>query len=164
MLNRKIESGLYPSASDAIAMALLVLDDWEEGEAANCDVESLRQAIQEGLKGPFLPGDEVLARLRERSAEARRIDVEIHLPPEVEEIVNRQIHSGAYHSPSEVIVQALWLMDRWQDTKEEKLDQLRQAIQEGIDSGRSSLSVGELFNELLGATEVADKSKDDLLT
>ena len=70
MLNRKIESGLYHSASDAIAMALLVLDDYEEWEAANEDVEYVRKLIQEGAedKRPSVSGQEFFAQLREEFA------------------------------------------------------------------------------------------------
>ena len=49
MLNRKMASGFYPSASDAIAWALLVVDDCETWEDENTDVEELRRFIQEGV-------------------------------------------------------------------------------------------------------------------
>ena len=75
--------------------------------------------------------------------------MEIYLPSDVEDIINRQIESGDYSSPDEVIVQALWLLDSWHNTDEEKLEKLRQAVQEGVESGFSSRSVEELFDELL---------------
>ena len=73
--------------------------------------------------------------------------MEIHLPQEVEDIINRHIKSGIYHSPTEVIVQALWLLDGWNDTEEERLEKLRKVVQEGIDSG-PSISGAEFFAQL----------------
>ena len=59
--------------------------------------------------------------------------MEINLPAEVADIITRNIESGEYHSPTEVIVQALWLFDGWNDSEEEKLEKLRRAVQAGRD-------------------------------
>lgn len=58
--------------------------------------------------------------------------MEITLPQEVMDIITRHIDSGQYHSPTEVIVQALWLLDGWHDTDAQKLEKLRNAVQEGL--------------------------------
>lgn len=58
--------------------------------------------------------------------------MEINLPPEVAAIIDRQLAAGQYHSPTEVIVQALWLLDGWNDSETERLEKLRQAAQEGL--------------------------------
>ena len=58
--------------------------------------------------------------------------MEINLPAEVAEMLNRKVASGEYHSPTEVIVQALWLLDGWNDSEEEKLEKLRRAVQAGL--------------------------------
>ncbi len=58
--------------------------------------------------------------------------MEINLPPEVMDIIDRNIASGQYHSPTEVIVQALWLLDGWHDSEAERLAKLRQAVQQGL--------------------------------
>ena len=58
--------------------------------------------------------------------------MEINLPAEVADIITRNIESGEYHSPTEVIVQALWLFDGWNDSAEEKLEKLRRAVQAGL--------------------------------
>ena len=52
MLQRKIAAGEYHSASDAIAMALLALDSWEELEAEYFTPGYLRQKFQEGREQP----------------------------------------------------------------------------------------------------------------
>ena len=59
--------------------------------------------------------------------------MEINLPPEVAVIIDRHIAAGQYHSPTEVIVQALWLLDGWHDSEAERLDKLRQAVQQGLE-------------------------------
>ena len=59
--------------------------------------------------------------------------MEINLPPEVAAIIDRHIASGQYHSPTEVIVQALWLLDGWHDSDAERLAKLRQAVQQGLE-------------------------------
>ena len=58
--------------------------------------------------------------------------MEINLPPEVAAIIDRHIAAGQYHSPTEVIVQALWLLDGWHDSEVERLTKLRQAVQQGL--------------------------------
>ena len=58
--------------------------------------------------------------------------MEINLPPEVMDIIGRNIAAGQYHSPTEVIVQALWLLDGWHDSEGERLSKLRQAVQQGL--------------------------------
>ena len=39
--------------------------------------------------------------------------MEIYLPSDVEDIINRQMETGIFSSPNEVIVHALWLLDGW---------------------------------------------------
>ena len=70
MLNRKIAAGEYHSASDAIAWALLVLDDWETWSDQNIDAAELRRLVQEALDdpGPAVSGKEFFAQLREEMA------------------------------------------------------------------------------------------------
>lgn len=73
MLNRKVASGFYASASDAIAWALLALDDCETWEDQNTDIEELRRLVQEGIasgRSETTP-EQLFAELRAASA-ARR--------------------------------------------------------------------------------------------
>ena len=79
--------------------------------------------------------------------------MEIHLPPEVEQMLHRQVASGRYASPTQALVQAIYLLDDlddlWQQADPEKL---RQMVQEGWDSGLSSKTVKDAFPELRGET------------
>ena len=59
--------------------------------------------------------------------------MEINLPPEVMAIIDRHIAAGQYHSPTEVIVQALWLLDGWNDSESERVAKLRRAVQQGLE-------------------------------
>ena len=52
MLQRKIAAGSYHSASDAIVMALLALDSWEEYEAEYLHPGYLRQAYTQAAGQP----------------------------------------------------------------------------------------------------------------
>ena len=52
ILHRKIAAGSYHSPSDAIAMALLALDSWEEYEAEYLHPGYLRQAYAQAAGQP----------------------------------------------------------------------------------------------------------------
>ena len=56
----------------------------------------------------------------------------INLTPQLEKLVRQKVSSGRYNSASEVVREALRLMEA-QD--ELKLEQLRRDIREGLDSG-----------------------------
>jgi antitoxin ParD1/3/4 len=64
----------------------------------------------------------------------------INLTPQLEELVRQKVSSGLYNSASEVVREALRLMEREDQVRAAKLAQLRQDIQEGLQSG----SAGEL--------------------
>ena len=64
ILHRKIAAGDYNSPDEAIAFALQILDDYETWDDATTDRDELRKFIQEGLAGPSLPGEEVMAQLQ----------------------------------------------------------------------------------------------------
>ena len=59
----------------------------------------------------------------------------INLTPQLEEMVRQKVVSGLYTSASEVVREALRLMDEKDRLRLAKLAQLRQDIQEGLDSG-----------------------------
>lgn len=59
----------------------------------------------------------------------------INLTPQLEEMVRQKVASGLYTSASEVVREALRLMDEKDQLRTAKLDQLRHDIQDGIDSG-----------------------------
>jgi len=58
----------------------------------------------------------------------------INLTPQLEEMVRRKVEFGLYTSASEVVREALRLMDEKDQLRIVRLNQLRQAIQEGLDS------------------------------
>ena len=59
----------------------------------------------------------------------------INLSPQLEELVRNKVASGFYNSASEVVQEALRLMDAQDRLRETNLIQLRQDIQDGLDSG-----------------------------
>ena len=59
----------------------------------------------------------------------------INLTPQLEELVRQKVASGLYSSASEVVREALRLMDEKDRLLGAKLDQLRQDVREGLDSG-----------------------------
>ena len=59
----------------------------------------------------------------------------VNLPPELEELVRQKVAAGLYTSASEVIQEALRLLEEQDRIRAVKLDRLRQDIQDGLDSG-----------------------------
>ncbi|NJM74412.1 MAG: type II toxin-antitoxin system ParD family antitoxin [Acaryochloridaceae cyanobacterium RU_4_10] len=61
----------------------------------------------------------------------------ISLTPELKKFIADRVQSGLYHSSSEVVREALRLLQEQQMFKEIKLAELKQEIQKGKDSGPS---------------------------
>jgi len=61
----------------------------------------------------------------------------VYLTPQLEELVRSKVASGMYTSASEVVREALRLMDEQDRLRAAKLDQLRDDIRQGMDSGAS---------------------------
>lgn len=59
----------------------------------------------------------------------------VNLTPQLEEMVKKKVASGLYNSASEVVRDALRLMDEQDRLRAAKLEQLRQDIRAGLDSG-----------------------------
>jgi antitoxin ParD1/3/4 len=59
----------------------------------------------------------------------------INLTPQLEELVRQKVSSGLYNSASEVVREALRLMEVQDQIQAAKLEQLRQDIREGLESG-----------------------------
>ncbi|UOD51315.1 type II toxin-antitoxin system ParD family antitoxin [Orrella daihaiensis] len=62
----------------------------------------------------------------------------INLTPYLERMVRQKVESGLYTSASEVLREALRLMEQQDNLQAAKLQQLRQDIQAGIASGTST--------------------------
>ena len=62
----------------------------------------------------------------------------VNLTPQLEEMVREKVNSGLYSSASEVVREALRLMDEQDRIRTAKLERLRQDIRAGLDSGVST--------------------------
>lgn len=61
----------------------------------------------------------------------------VNLTPQLEELVRSKVASGLYTSASEVVREALRLMDEQDRLRVAKLEQLRGEVRRGLDSGPS---------------------------
>jgi antitoxin ParD1/3/4 len=59
----------------------------------------------------------------------------INLTPQLEKLVRQKVSSGLYNSASEVVREALRMMEAQDQLRAVKVEQLRQAIREGLESG-----------------------------
>lgn len=59
----------------------------------------------------------------------------VNLTPHLEDMVRQKVNSGLYTSASEVVREALRLMNEQDSLRAAKLEQLRQDIRAGLDSG-----------------------------
>jgi antitoxin ParD1/3/4 len=62
----------------------------------------------------------------------------VNLSPQLEAMVKEKVASGMYTSASEVVREALRLMQAQDQLRAAKLDQLRHDIREGLESGEST--------------------------
>lgn len=62
----------------------------------------------------------------------------ISLTPQLESMVKKKVGTGLYNSASEVVREALRLLEEKDQVNELKLTTLRQEIQKGMDSGEST--------------------------
>jgi antitoxin ParD1/3/4 len=73
------------------------------------------------------------------------VSLNINLTPQLENMVRQKVAGGLYNSASEVVREALRLMQAQDQMRVIQLEQLRQDIREGLDSG----SAGELDMETI---------------
>jgi antitoxin ParD1/3/4 len=59
----------------------------------------------------------------------------VNLTPKLEKLVRQKVSSGRYNSASEVVREALRLMEAQDELRTLKLEQLRRDLQQGLDSG-----------------------------
>jgi antitoxin ParD1/3/4 len=72
----------------------------------------------------------------------------VNLTPQLEKLVRKKVSSGRYNSASEVVREALRLMETEDQLRSLKLEQLRRDIREGLDSGPAKLwSAAEMKRE-----------------
>jgi antitoxin ParD1/3/4 len=76
------------------------------------------------------------------------VTMNVSLTPELEEMVRQKVSSGLYTSVGEVIREALRLLEEQDRVRAAKLDQLRQDIQDGLNSGPATAwDTGEIKRE-----------------
>ena len=63
----------------------------------------------------------------------------INLTPQLEEVVRKKVTSGLYNSASEVVREALRLMEHEDSVRAIQLQRLRQDIAEGLNSGAAAI-------------------------
>jgi antitoxin ParD1/3/4 len=63
------------------------------------------------------------------------VNISISLTPELVGLIKAKVNSGRYTSTSEVIREALRLLERTDLAESDRLEQLRHAWREGVDSG-----------------------------
>jgi antitoxin ParD1/3/4 len=63
------------------------------------------------------------------------MNISISLTPELLSLVKAKVESGRYTSTSEVVREALRLLERADRLEAERIEGLRRAWQEGVDSG-----------------------------
>ncbi len=63
----------------------------------------------------------------------------ISLTPHLEEMIREKIASGSYNSASEVVREALRLLEQEDQLRAVKLHKLRQDVQEGLEIGPSKV-------------------------
>jgi antitoxin ParD1/3/4 len=69
----------------------------------------------------------------------------VNLTPQLETLVRKKVSSGRYNSASEVVREALRLMEAQDELRTAKLEQLRREIREGMESGPpKSWDTGEM--------------------
>jgi antitoxin ParD1/3/4 len=74
--------------------------------------------------------------------------INVNLTPELEGLIRQKVSSGRYNSASEVVREALRLMEAEDQLRAAKLERLRHDIQEGLRSGPArQWSVSELKRE-----------------
>jgi antitoxin ParD1/3/4 len=70
----------------------------------------------------------------------------VHLTPELEQLVQQKVESGRYNSASEVVREALRLMEQRDELRRVQLQQLRSRIDKGLaEAGRGEGADGEEF-------------------
>ncbi len=70
-------------------------------------------------------------------ARIRRMGMNVNLTPQLEELVRAKVNSGMHTSASEVVREALRLMDEQDRLRQAKLNERRSDVRKGLKSGPS---------------------------
>ena len=86
----------------------------------------------------------------------------VSLTPELRKLVDTRVESGRYRSRSEVVRDALRLLEEREHLREWKREQLKDLITEGLESGDATpLDVGQIKREARAEWEAANESDND---
>ena len=78
--------------------------------------------------------------------ELLEVSMNVHLTPEVEQLVQNKVESGRYNSASEVVREALRLMEQKDELRAIQLQDLRNRIDRGLsEADRGQGTDGEKF-------------------
>ena len=85
----------------------------------------------------------------------------VHLTPELEELIQKKVESGRYNSASEVMREALRLMEQRDEFLALRKDEVRRKISEGLDSLRRGEGVdGEaVFDRIEAELDTLDENR-----
>jgi antitoxin ParD1/3/4 len=84
--------------------------------------------------------------------------INVNLTPHLEEMVRQKVKSGLYTSASEVVREALRLMLEQDSLRNAKLDQLRNDIHAGIESGTTTVWDAEEIKKTVRNRKNASKA------
>ena len=83
----------------------------------------------------------------------------VHLTPELEQLVKSKLKSGRYNSASEVIREALRLLEQRDEVFTLRKEQMRKQIEEGWrEAKRGDFVDGDVFDRIDGELEALERS------
>lgn len=82
----------------------------------------------------------------------------VNLTPQLEEMVRAKVSSGLYTSASEVVREALRLMEERDRLRQVKLEELRREVRKGLDSGPSAAWDASVLKQKARARKAAKSS------
>ena len=84
----------------------------------------------------------------------------VHLTPELEQLVQGKVKSGRYNSASEVVREALRLLEQRDEVFTLRKDEIRKQIEEGWQSAKRGEVVGgdEVFDRIDTELEALERS------
>ena len=90
-----------------------------------------------------------------------RTTVNVSITPELDSFLQSRVKSGRYQTTSEVVREALRLLERYEQKREETLNQLKAKLERGAEqAGRGELIDGdEVFDELREMIEERRRSR-----
>ncbi len=84
----------------------------------------------------------------------------VHLTPELEQLVQSRVKSGRYNSASEVVREALRLLEQRDEVFTLRKDEIRRQIEEGLQSARRGEFVDgdDVFDRVDAELEALERS------